>query len=124
MAGGAAGASVRYGLLQLWPATEGFPWPVLILNIAGSFLLGALMVREWRRPLKRLALHAGLGTGFCGGLTTFSTFAVEMATFIDNSRYGLALTYGFASMVSSIVAAAFGAWSSKRFTSEAAETTS
>ena len=66
--GAAAGAPLRY-LVSLW-----LPGPraTLLVNVAGSAVLGALV-----HPSPGVA--ALVGTGFCGALTTFSTFAVEVA---------------------------------------------
>ena len=75
--GGAAGATLRWGLTRsLGGVEDGFPWMLLGVNTAGSLLLGLLVVvtAEGRRELWRL----GLGPGFCGSLTTFSTLADDI----------------------------------------------
>lgn len=68
--GAAVGAPMRYLLARRWDAR--LPWGTIGVNVVGSFLLGwcsALgLAGSW------LAL---LGTGFCGGLTTYSAFAVQ-----------------------------------------------
>lgn len=68
-AGGALGAAVRY-LLVLRIAGR-FPWSILVANLSGSLLLGVLLVSAE----SELMLFAGVG--FCGALTTFSTFALD-----------------------------------------------
>ena len=55
-----------------------------------------------------------VGIGFCGGLTTFSTFAVETAGFLREGRTGLALAYAIASLFASVAAAVAGAASCRR----------
>ncbi|MFC9389487.1 fluoride efflux transporter CrcB [Streptomyces venezuelae] len=82
--GGALGASARYGAGLLWPTPEGaFPWTTFTVNVLGCALLGALMVlltekpAEWSAAPPHPLLRPFLGTGFCGGFTTFSTYALE-----------------------------------------------
>ena len=67
--GAAAGACARLWLSTEWPGM----WTIVAVNVAGCFLLGLLTtwVGRWK-PL--------LGAGFCGGFTTFSTFALPLAT--------------------------------------------
>ena len=76
--GGALGTLARAGLATLAaPDPAHWPWPTFVVNIVGAFLLGYFTTRllerlplsSYRRPL--------LGTGLCGGLTTFSTMQVE-----------------------------------------------
>lgn len=64
---------------------------LLLVNTAGTGLLGAVTRGALRGPHAR---HLLLGVGFCGGLTTFSTFAVEIAVRLDAGRPvdGLGLT--------------------------------
>jgi CrcB protein len=72
--GAAVGAPLRYltdrAIQSRHPST--FPWGTLTVNVAGSLLLGFLL----GRPVDP-ALTAQLGTGFCGALTTYSTFSYE-----------------------------------------------
>ena len=86
--GGALGAVARYGLtvgMQNWLGT-GFPWGTLLVNVVGSFLLGVL-AEFWANRL-----HLGVEgrllwmTGFCGGLTTFSTFSLETVHLLNNGQ--------------------------------------
>ncbi|MBN9743287.1 fluoride efflux transporter CrcB [Amycolatopsis sp. A1MSW2902] len=98
-AGGALGTAARAFLGTVLPAGAGaWPWATFGVNIAGSFLLGYFVTRlqerlplsSYRRPL--------LGTGLCGGLTTFSTMQVEILTMIDHGDHGLAVAYTAASV--------------------------
>lgn len=68
--GAAVGAPLRY-LAGHWLDGR-FPWGTLLANVAGSFLLGLFTALS----LGEHAL-AFLGTGFCGGFTTYSAFAVK-----------------------------------------------
>jgi CrcB protein len=81
-----------------------WPWPTFTVNIVGAFLLGyfttrlleRLPVSSYRRPL--------LGTGVCGGLTTFSTMQVEIIKMLEHKHYGLAVGYTAASIVAGLLA--------------------
>ncbi|WP_299058330.1 CrcB family protein [uncultured Nocardioides sp.] len=71
--GGGSGAALRFVLSRRLDA--GLPWGVLVANVAGSALLGAFSALALAGVLSSTGL-ALLGTGFCGGFTTYSTFAV------------------------------------------------
>lgn len=113
-AGGALGAGVRWSVLAAGGPAPGFPWPVLVVNLVGCGLLGMVLAEEWRHPRARLLLHDFGGIGFCGGLTTFSTFALELARFLDDGSWGLAGGYAAASLVGGIAAAVAGAAALRR----------
>ena len=103
--GGALGTLVRTGLSNLVvPDPTRWPWPTFTVNIVGAFLVGYFTTRllerlplsSYRRPL--------LGTGLCGGLTTFSTMQVETLRMIEHHYYGLAAGYTLASITLGLVA--------------------
>jgi CrcB protein len=107
-AGGALGATCRWCVVVAAGPFR-FPWPVLVVNILGSFVLGLLLAEEISHPRARLALHDLGAIGFCGGLTTFSTFAVEVVDLVDRGDAALAALYGAASVAGSITAVLAGA---------------
>ncbi|MGI9605527.1 MAG: fluoride efflux transporter FluC [Acidimicrobiales bacterium] len=78
-AGGAVGAAGRW-LVGEAISTD-FPWATIVVNVLGCALLAAVL-----RPGATDRAIALLGTGFCGGLTTFSTLAVDVVTLSDDSR--------------------------------------
>ena len=103
--GGALGTLARTGLASLVVADPThWPWPTFIANIVGAFLVGYFTTRllerlplsSYRRPL--------LGTGMCGGLTTFSTMQVETLKMIEHQHYGLAAGYTVASVTLGLLA--------------------
>ena len=103
--GGGIGTLARAGLETLAAPDPGrWPWPTFVVNIVGAFLLGYFVTRllerlptsSYRRPL--------LGTGFCGGLTTFSTMQVETIKMIEHQQYGLAVGYTVASIAAGLLA--------------------
>jgi fluoride exporter len=92
--GGAMGAWARLGLAELWPARAGeWPWGTFAANLIGCALLGYASTRlmerlppsTYRRPLA--------GTGFCGGLTTFSTLHLEVVELGRDGHAALAVAY-------------------------------
>src|SRR6202011_1611369 len=103
--GGAVGTLARAAFETLAAPDPGrWPWPTFIVNIAGAFLLGyfttrlleRLPVSSYRRPL--------LGTGLCGGLTTFSTMQVETLRMIEHGHRAKAAAYTISSIVLGLLA--------------------
>ncbi len=81
--GGAIGAPLRYltDLLVQSRYHGAFPWGTFLVNVAGSLLLGvtAALVSAGASPW----VYALVGTGFCGALTTFSTFSYETVRLVE-----------------------------------------
>ncbi len=103
--GGAVGAVTRYGVGELLPSTS-FPWATFVVNIVGCALLALVSSPTRTRSQRRI-----LGVGFCGGLTTFSTFTVEVASLTNDGRSTLAIVYLLASLAAGFVAfAAVSGW--------------
>jgi CrcB protein len=103
--GGALGTAARAALAVAFPhSPTQWPWPTLVVNILGAFLLGYFATRlterlplsSYRRPL--------LGTGLCGGLTTFSTMQVEIVGMLDHREFGLAVAYAGTSVIAGLAA--------------------
>jgi len=104
-AGGALGTLARAALAEAFPhAATAWPWPTFGVNIVAAFLLGYFVTRlqerlplsSYRRPL--------LGTGVCGGLSTFSTMEVEILKMLSAHAYGLAAGYAAASIAAGYTA--------------------
>lgn len=109
--GGIFGALARYGVGSVLPAPGGWPLPTLTINLAGAFLLGALLEALVRRgpDAGRLRLVRLLvGTGFMGAFTTYSTLAVEATTLFSAGRSADAVIYVGASVVAGAVATVAG----------------
>ena len=87
-AGGVGGVFLRYSMTKSQIFFGALPANVLIVNIIGSFILGsfAILSQQWNLDQKYALLVA---TGFCGGLTTMSSFALESANLIDTKQYSL-----------------------------------
>ena len=104
-AGGALGTLLRAALAEAFPhPATAWPWPTFAVNVMAAFLLGYFVTRlqerlplsSYRRPL--------LGTGLCGGLSTFSTMQVEILKMLDAHAWGLALGYTAASVAAGYAA--------------------
>lgn len=100
--GGVVGAAVRWLVVENVAEPTGWPWPIFVVNIAGSLLFGVLHGTDRPSPVHHLWL--GATTGFCGALTTFSTFAVEIAVFLRDDRFSLATSYLAVSFVVGVAA--------------------
>jgi CrcB protein len=103
--GGAVGAPLRYLVDRVLRVRYGaaLPWGTFAVNVAGSLLLG-LTVGAAVPP----ALAAAVGTGFCGALTTYSTFAAETVDLAERGRRGAAALVAIGSMTACLAAAAAG----------------
>src|SRR4051812_2041462 len=83
--GGAIGTMARYGIYCII-RPQSFPYATLMINIAGSLLIGMIMafsLRHSQWPDSRVVF---LATGICGGFTTFSAFSYENLLLIQNGR--------------------------------------
>jgi len=107
---GSAGAVARFvvdGLIRhRWPGPA-FPWATLVINVSGSLLLGVVtglvLYRGGPSDLRLI-----VGTGFCGGFTTFSTASFETVRLAQRDSVALALGYGAATVVLTLGAGALG----------------
>ncbi len=94
--GAALGALARWGIAELWRDTDShrIPWPTFTANIAASFILGVLIriVGSSAATGAELA-YALIGIGFCGALSTMSTFAVELMMMVRHRALVSALGY-------------------------------
>lgn len=106
--GGLAGAGTRWALVEALPATDVWPWEVLAVNLAGCLILGYLAAAAWSARAE-LPFTLGLGTGFCGSLTTFSALTVDVAQMARDSDWGYAAGYLAVSIAGGVALAIVGA---------------
>lgn len=106
---GGVGAVTRFvsdGLIRTVLGRK-FPWATVIINVAGSFMLGILtglvIYRHWGGNMKLI-----FGTGFCGGFTTFSTASFETARLIEERRFVASILQSLGNLSLALIAAAFG----------------
>ena len=107
---GAAGAVSRYAL-DSWISdfSRGqFPWGTLTVNVIGAFLLGVLVAITTERFLLDQNWRIGLGIGFLGAFTTFSTYAYESVKLAEDSAWLLAFANVFGMIALGLTAALAG----------------
>ncbi len=90
---GMLGGIVRFQISKWLPSSPDFPWGTLLVNYLGIFCLvylvkGYLVYKESSK-----GLILALGTGFCGGLTTFSSLLLDAVKLLDTGRYLSLVTY-------------------------------
>lgn len=105
-AGGALGAAARYGTALAIPVGWGaYPFATFLVNVVGAVILGgvAALPADWLRAHE--LTRPAIGTGFCGGLTTFSTMSLEIYERLPGHS---ALAVGYAAI--SLLAAPGCAW--------------
>lgn len=107
--GGALGAATRYLAGEQWPTTPGaFPLTTAAINVVGSAAIGVLLVLVGERWAHRPLLRPFLGTGFLGGFTTFSTYAVDVHHLATGGHLVRAAVYLAATPALALLAAAAG----------------
>ncbi|MEZ2388854.1 CrcB family protein [bacterium RCC_150] len=112
-AGGVLGALCRYACSLVIPAPGAWPVPTLLINLSGALALGWLLEALARRGpdagLRRVA-RLGIGSGFLGAFTTYSTLALESVHLIGAGRGGDALWYLAASLFGGAASTTLGIW--------------
>lgn len=100
--GGGLGSLLRYcaGLY--------LPFPTLLVNVLGSFILGCLFTFFIDKPEINNSLKAALTIGFCGGLTTFSTFSFQLFEMFKEGQIVNCLMYVLISVILGIGAVIAG----------------
>ena len=108
--GGAIGSWLRFATGRVWTlfigpiAASAFPWATLTVNVVGSMLMGVLVGWMARHSAGGEFWRLLLGVGVLGGFTTFSSFSMEFALFVERGQLGLGAVYVGVSLV-----AGFGA---------------
>lgn len=108
--GGALGASARYltGTTVTRLLGHGFPAGTMVVNVVGSFLMGALVVILAKKGGQAAAPF--LMTGVLGGFTTFSAFSLDAVTLFERGQGAAAIGYILGSVLISIAALVAGLW--------------
>jgi CrcB protein len=104
--GGALRHGVNVGAARLFG--YGFPFGTLIVNVAGSFVMGLFAGYFAFRPGIAQHMRLFLTTGILGGFTTFSAFSLDAALLVERHNFGLAAGYMVGSVAASVSALFFG----------------
>ncbi len=112
--GGGLGSISRYGITMLLKMySMDFPLATLSVNIIGSLILGFAAALFWNKAPMHDTLKLAITVGFCGGLTTFSTFSWETFDLIKNGDFLLAVIYTLISVIACVLAISLGAFLTK-----------
>jgi CrcB protein len=90
-----------------------FPIGTFLANVFASILLGLIIGYFNTKQIENIALRNLLIIGFCGGFSTFSTFAFENYNFIKLQNFQMFVAYSFISIIASLAAIVLGLFISK-----------
>lgn len=113
--GGGLGALTRYltSLYMTRVLAVNLPLATFTVNTIGSFLIGFLYILFVQKSDLSPALKLALTVGFCGGLTTFSTFSLELFEMVKNAQYLHAFVYIILSVIICLIAVTVGVYCAK-----------
>lgn len=94
---------------------QGFPWGTLGVNLLGCFFFGIVFAVFGKNSSTDNTLYLLLTTGFCGGFTTFSTFANESVQMLLHGNTSGFVGYVATSIIAGVVLIALGNWIVKVF---------
>lgn len=116
--GGAAGSLARfYAVVALKRLDLLFPWGTLLVNVAGSFLIGAVWAWCLARPDTPEWVRVGLMTGVLGGYTTLSSVSLETVLMLESGAYWPAAANVAANLGLGVLACLAGLWVIRPFLS-------
>jgi CrcB protein len=103
VAGGGVIGSLARWLVSLGIVDQGFPWATLLVNYVGSVILTALVLYAKHHKSHKWWWRPALGTGFCGGFTTYSAFALKIDQYLSDGNIHSVLMYSLASLVGTYI---------------------
>lgn len=114
-AGGIIGTAGRASIADLFADTGHWPWPTLLVNLTGAFLLGVVAQRMVKRGAGHRLAVAFLAIGVLGAYTTFGAFVLEDRELAAAGMWWLAVAYPLVSVVGGLAAALAGVRLAKRW---------
>ncbi len=100
--GGGLGSALRFAF-SIWINADQIKWiPTLTINVLGCLLLGSVIALNDKNHLQE-SIYLLMAVGFCGGLTTFSTFSAELFFLLKQTAYVQALVYFMLSSLLGII---------------------
>jgi fluoride exporter len=105
--GGAVGSMLRYAF-SVFFISKSFPTATILVNIVGSFAIGAIFAMSNKDENFLLNWKVFLATGLCGGFTTFSAFSIENIQLLQSHKYLQSLIYILATVILGLAAAFTG----------------
>ena len=115
--GGALGAAARYGVglfaVRTWGSS--LPLGTVLVNLAGSFLIGLAVPLLLAKSGLSDGLRLAVVVGFLGSFTTFSTFSLDTLALLETGRTGWALANALGSVVLGVAFVALGVWAGRQF---------
>lgn len=114
--GGGFGSTLRYIIGKYMNSTEaGIPWGTFTANILGSLIIGIILGLAVKNDTLSSNQTLLLATGFCGGFTTFSTFAYENHVFLKSGDFTSFALYTIGSFIVAFLAVFAGLFIAKSF---------
>jgi CrcB protein len=103
VAGGGVLGSLARWLVSLGIIDHGFPWATLLVNYVGSVFLTALVLYTKHHKSHKWWWRPALGTGFCGGFTTYSAFALKIDQYLSDGNIHSVFAYSLASLLGTYI---------------------
>ena len=100
--GGIVGSLARW-VTSLIIVDHGFPWATLLVNYVGAVLLTIIVLYTKHHDNPSWWWRPALGTGFCGGFTTYSAFAVKIDQYLNSNNYQSLISYALASLLGTFI---------------------